>query len=147
VIVLAAAEEIQLAVPNAPLTVRVLECLASAPKPSVPVLQQVNRPVQPVFPGRRKARAVPVLVHRSACLADQPGELPERDPLIRVDPHGGRVDPLWRREIRPTGEPRVQGGLVKVLLSASAAMTAARRKLAGVPGELRVRAPVANAIT
>jgi hypothetical protein len=88
-----------------------------------------------------------VLVHRSARLANQPGELPERDPLIRVDPRGGQGDPLWRREIRPIGEPRVQGGLVKVVLSAPAAMTAARRKLTGVPRELRVCAPVANAIT
>jgi hypothetical protein len=35
--------------------------------------------VQPVLPGLREAGAVPVLVHRSARLADQPGELPERD--------------------------------------------------------------------
>jgi hypothetical protein len=87
-----------------------------------------------------------VLVHRPACLADQSGELPERDPLIRVDPHGGRIDPLWRREIQPTGEPCVQGSLVKVLLSVPAAMPTPRRKLANLRGEFRVSAPVANAI-
>jgi hypothetical protein len=87
-----------------------------------------------------------VLLHRPARLADQPGELPERDPLVRGDPRGGRIDPLRRRQIRPTGKPRVQGGLVKVLLAEPAAMTAARRKLADVPRERRVCAPVANAV-
>jgi hypothetical protein len=123
-----------------------LACLTSPAASGVPILQQVSRPEQPIIPGRREAGAVAVLVHRSACLADQRGELPERDPLIEVDPRGGRVDPLWRREIRPTGKPCVQGGLVKVLLSESAAMTAARRKHADMPRKLRVRAPVANSI-
>jgi hypothetical protein len=66
-----------------------------------------------------------VLVHRSACLADKTSEPPERNPLVQVDPRYGQVDPFWRREIRPAGQPRVQGGLVKVLLSNPAAMTVA----------------------
>jgi hypothetical protein len=57
-----------------------------------------------------------VLVHRSARLADQPGESSERDPLV------------------------------KVLLSDAATMTAVRRKIPGLLGEAGVRAPVADAI-
>jgi hypothetical protein len=103
---------------------------SAASRAVIPVVEQVTGAVRAVWSGLGEAGSSAVLGDGRAGLVDELGEPAERDPLLRADPDGCRIDPVWRGEAWLRGQPGVERGLVVQELTATAAVPGPRRKLA-----------------